>query len=251
MPFDTLLTIFNKLALQSVNPTLFKIGLIFIDITGVTLLIAVGFKFFEYYLKKQIIQKKKSSTFSTLAMTMVVAIHFHFWVSSIGQFSIQDKNLQYIYFIFGFILCTLGIIWHIKSKIDIGKFWSDEIEIKEKHTIVQSGAYKYARHPMYASLLLWCWGAGFITFNYITFLLTTFIFLPLMIKRAVAEECELIKTNIDYNLYKENVKMLNFTLKGKMAIFVKIIALLFFVYFIVKGINIQNLMLLFFIHFYL
>lgn len=251
MLFDTLLTIFNKLALQSVNPTLFKIGLIFIDITGVILLIAVGFKFFEYYQKKQVVRKKKGSMFSTLAMTFLVIVLFNFWVGSIGQFNIQDKILQYIYFVFGTILCFLGLIWHIKAKFDIGRFWSDEIEIKENHTIVQSGAYKYARHPMYASLLLWCWGAGFITFNYITFLFTTLIFLPLMIKRAKAEESELVKVNIDYNLYKENVKMLNFTLKGKLAVFVKIIALLFFIYLVIKGINIQNLMLLFFIHFYL
>lgn len=251
MLFDTFLTIFNKLALQSVNPTLFKTGLIFIDITGVILLIAVGFKFFEYYLKKQTVKKKKGSMFSTLAMTFFVIVLFNFWVGSIGQFNIQDKILQYIYFVFGIILCFWGLIWHIKAKFDIGRFWSDEIEIKENHTIVQSGAYKYARHPMYASLLLWCWGAGFITFNYITFLLTTFIFLPLMIKRARAEECELADANIDYNLYKENVKMLNFTLKNKTSVFVKIVALSIFVYFIINGINIQNLMLLFFIHFYL
>lgn len=251
MLFDTFLAIFDKLSLQSVNPTLFKIGLIFIDITGVILLIAVGFKFFEYYLKKQNVQKKKGSMFSTLAMTFFVIVLFNFWVGSIGQFNIQDKILQYIYFVFGIILCFLGIIWHIKAKFDIGRFWSDEIEIKENHTIVQSGAYKYARHPMYASLLLWCWGAGYIMFNYATFVLTTLVFLPLMIKRARMEENELTELDIDYNLYKENVKMLNFTLKNKTAVFVKIIALSIFVYFIINGINIQNLMLLFFIHFYL
>lgn len=251
MLFDTLLSIFNKLADNSTNPQLYKIGLIFLDITGAILLIAVGYKFFEYYLNKQTIQKKKGSLFSTLGMTFCVIVLFNFWVGSIGQFNIQDKILQYIYFVFGVMLCTLGIIWHIKSKIDIGRYWSDEIEIKENHTLVQSGAYKYARHPMYASLLLWCWGAGFITFNYITFLLTTFIFLPLMYKRAKAEEKELLEANIDYNLYKENTKMLNFTLKDKSAVLVKLLALFLFVYFIVTGINIQNLMLLFFVHFYL
>ena len=251
MPIEMFLTIFDKISGYSVNPLLFKAGLIFIDVTGVILLIAVAVKFFEYYFKKQTVQKKKGSMFSTLAMTFFVIVMFNFWVGSIGQINIQDEILQYIYFVFGIILCTVGVIWHIKSKIDIGRFWSDEIEIKENHTIIQSGAYKYARHPMYASLLLWCWGAGFITFNYITFLLTTFIFLPLMIKRAKSEEKELIELNIDYNLYKENTKMLNFTFKNKTAVLVKIIALLIFVYFIVTGINLQNLMLLFFMHFYL
>lgn len=251
MLYNLLFSILDKLSGYSINPDLYKIGLIFIDATGVILLIAVGYKFFEYYFKKQTVQKKKGSMFSTAAMTFLVIVLFNFWVKSIGQINIQDKTLQYIYFVFGIILCTLGIIWHIKSKIDIGRFWSDEIEIKENHEIVQSGAYRYARHPMYASLLMWCWGAGFVMFNYITFLITTLVFLPLMIKRARAEENELIEANIDYNLYKENTKMLNFTLKGKTAVFVKLLALAVFLYFIIRGINLQNLMLLFFIHFYL
>lgn len=251
MLYNMLFEMLDKLSSYSVNPNLYKIGLIFIDFTGAILLIAVGYKFFEYYLKKQKIQKKKGSLFSTAAMTFLVLFMVSFWVKSIGQFNIQDRTLQYIYFIFGIFLCISGIIWHIKSKIDIGRFWSDEIEIKENHEIIQSGAYKYARHPMYASLLLWCWGAGFIMFNYITFLITTLCFLPLMIKRAHSEEKELIETNIDYNLYKENTKMLNFTLKDKIALLVKLLALAVFVYFIITGINLQNLMLLFFIHFYL
>lgn len=249
--FKMFILLLDKLSEYSINPLLFKAGLIFIDITGVILLIAVMFKFFEYYFKKQTVQKKKGSMFSTLAMTLVVIVLFNFWVSSKGQLNIQNEILQYIYFSFGIILCTLGIIWHIKSKIDIGRFWSDEIEIKENHSIIQTGAYKYARHPMYGSLLLWCWGAGFIMFNYITFLLTTLVFLPLMVKRARAEEKELIEANIDYSLYKENTKMLCFTMKGKTALLFKISALLIFVYFIINGINLQNLMLLFFIHFYL
>ena len=246
-----ILMLFNILALKSINPMLFKVGLILIDITGLILLIAVIFKFFEYYDKKPKNEKQKGHFFSTFGMTMLVIILFNFWTGSIGQINVIDRITQYIYFILGSILLLIGFIWHIIAKVNIGRYWSDDIEIKPEHNIIQTGAYSFARHPMYASLLMWCFGASFITFNYASFLITGLIFFPLMVIRAKAEEKELLEKNSDYIIYKQNTKMLCPTLKGNFALFVKIVALILFMYFVIKGIEPPQLLLLFFMHLYL
>ncbi|MEL6967627.1 MAG: protein-S-isoprenylcysteine O-methyltransferase [Pseudomonadota bacterium] len=36
--------------------------------------------------------------------------------------------------------------------------WSVTLEVRENHTLVQEGLYRYVRHPMYSSF--WLWGLG-------------------------------------------------------------------------------------------
>ena len=242
---------FSEFAKYSVNHNLYLYGIYLVNTTGIILLIAVFYKFFEHFLKHQALKKNRKHFFSTFGMTLLVIVLFNFWNGSFGQFKHIGLITQYIYFAFGSILMLLGLGWHIWSKVNIGKFWSDSIEIKEDHSLVQTGAYKWARHPMYASLLMWCFGAGFVMFNWATILICAAVFFPLMIIRAKAEEAELLKVNIDYNIYKQNTKMLCPTLKGATAIIVRVLALALFVYFVIKGINLSELLLLFFIQMYL
>jgi protein-S-isoprenylcysteine O-methyltransferase Ste14 len=107
-----------------------------------------------------------------------------------------------------------SIIWHIWAKRNIRYMWSDGIEIKDGHQLITSGAYSLSRHPMYASLFLWCLGASLLMFNWITLTLTCLVLLPLLILRAKDEEKELIDVQPDYVLYQQNVRML-YGLHGK------------------------------------
>ena len=243
--------IIAQLAENSCNPILFKPALLFLNITGVILLFLVAFKFCEHLFKRKKVETQKKHFFSTFGMLFFVYILFQLWTCSIGQLNIQDEIVQYIYFITGALLMIFAVCWHLKSKIDIGFFWSDGIEIKENHYIVQKGAYSLARHPMYASLLMWAIGASLLTFNYLSLLLVFVVFFPLMIIRARAEEKELLTINSDYILYKENTKMLCPTLKGIPNVIVRLCVLSIFSYFIIKGINVPELVFLYCAHLYL
>jgi protein-S-isoprenylcysteine O-methyltransferase Ste14 len=62
-----------------------------------------------------------------------------------------------------------GIMAIFQSHADLGKNWSISLEVRERHALVQTGIYRFIRHPMYASffvlalaqfLLLPNWGAG-------------------------------------------------------------------------------------------
>ncbi len=240
----------QRIANQSVNPLLFKVGMAIIYSTGLILLIAVAAKFFEHFAKPQKLANAREHPFSTREMLACVLMLFVFWFNSLGQIK-MDSALQYVYLGIGVALILWATVWHIWAKASIRTMWSDAIEIKADHQLITTGPFAIARHPMYASLLLWCWGASLAMFNWITLALTTVVLLPLMIVRAKAEERSLITTQPDYRLYQENTRMLALTLSGPYAVAIRTAAILMFAYYIWRGITLPSLVLLVTVHLYL
>lgn len=66
------------------------------------------------------------------------------------------------------ILATsLWLLW--RAHVDLGRYWSHSLQLRQGHQLITSGIYKHIRHPMYASgwllgiaqaLLLQNWIAG-------------------------------------------------------------------------------------------
>ncbi len=234
------------------NPILFLIGIALVYITGVILLAAVIWKFYQYEEgQTPRVEKKNKHFFSTREMLLLVLILFPFWIGSWGQVYLP-KIANYFFFAIGSFCVIFATAWHIRAKFNIGLLWSDDIEIKEKHPLQTTGAYALARHPMYASLLLWSWGCSFVMANAVTMILVSALFLPLMYRRAKAEENLLLEKNRDYSLYQKNVHMLSITLGGFNSIIVRLIIALILLY--CTALNLINLPVLFgfvFIHLYL
>ncbi len=38
---------------------------------------------------------------------------------------------------------------------ELGRNWSDLLEVREKHVLVTDGLYRYVRHPMYTAFFMW------------------------------------------------------------------------------------------------
>jgi len=242
--------VIQRIANQSINPSLFITGLSVIYLTVLILLAAALFKFLEHAATSPKIARKITHPFSTREMVICIAVLFPFWLRSIGQIKMVTA-LQSIYFGVGLVLILCAVIWHIWAKVNIRAMWSDGIEIKQDHRLISTGAYALSRHPMYASLLLWCWSASFMMFNWVTLTITTLVILPLMIARARAEERELSKVLPDYIFYQENVRMLVPTIGGFYAVVVKIMAMCLLGYYIWRGITLPGMILLLAIHLYL
>ena len=245
-----LLEAFGHAAQQSVHPQLFLWGYSLIAVTGVILLIAVAVKFIEHALRPQPVQSSRAHFFSTFGMTLAVLLLFPFWVRSIGQVAIDEVS-QYICFCIGAVMLAGGFILHLWAKRGIRLMWSDGIEIKRSHTLVTSGAYAWARHPMYAGLLMWCWGGSLMMFNGISFALTSFLILPLMIRRARDEEEALLRVHPDYLLYRQNVRMLTPSLRGGVALAVKLAGVGVFGFYVWGGMDAPAVVLLTFVHLFL
>jgi protein-S-isoprenylcysteine O-methyltransferase Ste14 len=240
----------HLVANRSANPQLFMAGMLLIYSTGLGILIAVAVKFVEHGAKPRRSAKVRRHAFSTREMLAAVLLLFPFWVNSIGQLR-MTRDLQSIYFGLGVALVFGATAWHIWAKMNIRAMWSDGIEIQQRHVLHTAGAYALARHPMYASLLLWCWGASLAMFNWATLALTSCVILPLMAARARAEESELTAAQPEYLLYQNNVRGLTVTLRGVSAMVVRIGAILLFAYCLWRGITLPSLVLLLVVHVYL
>ena len=175
---------------------------------------------------------KRDHFVATLSMTAAVLLMFIFMNNRWLPFTIEGP-LKWCCYCAGLFLVISGAAWHIWSKVSIGRFWSDQVELQKEHRLVTTGAYALARHPMYGSLIVWCLGLGLASFNLGVLSLTGFVLLPMMIKRAGAEE-ELL-SNGEYEIYRNNVRMFFPSLSGPAGFSVKIFALFCFVYAIITG----------------
>lgn len=50
-------------------------------------------------------------------------------------------------------LVSLALFYRVHR--ELGRNWSDSLEMREKHTLVTHGLYRWVRHPMYSAFFLW------------------------------------------------------------------------------------------------
>ena len=81
---------------------------------------------------------------------------------------------------------ALLLLW--RSHADLGRNWSARLQIREGHTLVTAGVYRYMRHPMYAAHWLWAIAQALLIQNWIAGLALLVTFLPLCLIRIPREE---------------------------------------------------------------
>ena len=67
----------------------------------------------------------------------------------------------------GVAAMVLFLLVFIQSHRNLGRNFSVTLEIRETHTLVIDGIYRYMRHPMYFSFWLWAIGQAFLFPNWI------------------------------------------------------------------------------------
>lgn len=91
----------------------------------------------------------------------------------------------------------------------LGKFWSLHVEIRENHEFVQSGPFRFLRHPTYFSMILELLAFGLIFNAWWMMLLIPLGFLPVLFLRLRLEEPALVEKFGDaYRAYQRRVPML-------------------------------------------
>ena len=88
----------------------------------------------------------------------------------------------------GLAIIIGGIIMRLVAVKQLGKFFTVDVTIRENHKLLQTGLYKYLRHPSYTGSLLSFFGLGLSLNNWLSL---TIVFLPTlfsMIYRINIEE---------------------------------------------------------------
>jgi protein-S-isoprenylcysteine O-methyltransferase Ste14 len=106
----------------------------------------------------------------------------------------------------GAALLFLGVSVYLLSHVSLRGNWSVMASIKEKHTLVTTGLYRYVRHPMYASMLLIVPGSGMLIADYLMILCMPIVGL-IYYFRAREEEALLAGNLPGYDRYLRKTKM--------------------------------------------
>jgi protein-S-isoprenylcysteine O-methyltransferase Ste14 len=125
---------------------------------------------------------------------LLISTYLAFW---------NDPIVAYI----GLILIIIGGIITIVSRIQLGIFGTPVLVVEEEHQLINTGLYKYLRHPMYSGGILMMIG----TFLGFRGLITTISFMVLyfllVIKRMDREEQMLISAfGENYSNYMKQTK---------------------------------------------
>lgn len=86
-------------------------------------------------------------------------------------------------------LLQLPYLWlFFRSHQDLGKNWSPTLEIREQHSLVTRGVYKYVRHPMYSAIWISVLSQPLLIHNWLAGWLVIPVFLLMCLTRIPKEE---------------------------------------------------------------
>ena len=77
----------------------------------------------------------------------------------------------------GIAIIIIGIIIRLIAIKQLGRFFTVDVTIRKDHQLMQSGFYKYLRHPSYTGSLLSFFGFGLSLNNWLSFFV---VFLPVL-----------------------------------------------------------------------
>lgn len=105
----------------------------------------------------------------------------------------------------GGVLMVISLWLFYRSHADLGQNWSATLEIRQGHELITNGVYRHIRHPMYASIFLFCLAQGLLLENWLAGWYSLFAFSVMYILRTPREERLMHDTFGDqYLIYMQN-----------------------------------------------
>lgn len=108
---------------------------------------------------------------------------------------------------FGVVLLYLGSAMNIWGRVVLKNNWANHIKIYSDHRLITNSVFKIVRHPLYTSLFVMMFGGALFFSNLACFLLTVFVFIPMMYYRAKQEEKLLCQEFPEYENYRRTTGM--------------------------------------------
>ena len=106
----------------------------------------------------------------------------------------------------GFVVSAAGLAFGVWAIVAIGPTRVAIMpEVKKKTQLVTAGPYRYVRHPMYTSLMLFCGGYVFTPFHWWKVAAWLILFIVLVVKSRI-EERQLLDRFVDYAEYRKRTR---------------------------------------------
>lgn len=95
-------------------------------------------------------------------------------------------------FIVGVVIIALGLVLRQWSVFVLGAFFTVQVQVREGQTVVDTGPYRFVRHPSYTAIVLSFVGIGVALENWLSLLILMIIPTIGLVVRIRVEECALL-----------------------------------------------------------
>ena len=167
---------------------------------------ASGARILEMKRKRDVTAGKVQENFTFRLFVVVGAIMA---AGSVGEYVIRGGGFSWIGLGAG-VLCSIAsfkLRWAAIAAL--GKFWSLHVEIRENHEFVQSGPFRFVRHPTYFSMILELVSFPLFCGAWFMLILVPIVYIPaLMLRLRLEEPAMVAKFGDAYRDYQRRVPML-------------------------------------------
>lgn len=142
-----------------------------------------------------------------MAASMIVAIVVAIVLPAGSPLRFPGPSLPWV--VLGVLLMVSGLILRVWSIAVLGKSFRTTVEVDADQTVVNSGPYRWVRHPSYSGMLLLTIGYGIASDNWISLLVTIVLPAAALLRRIGLEEEVLVETlGRPYEEYRTGTKRL-------------------------------------------
>jgi protein-S-isoprenylcysteine O-methyltransferase Ste14 len=114
-------------------------------------------------------------------------------------------NVAHFVGIFIFLCGVLYRLWAIRT---LGQFYSHRVRKVAQHPIVNSGPYRFIRHPAYAGMIIANAGLTLYFFNWVTLAVFLIVLVPSIVLRIFVEERMLFEIEGYSNYAKKHKRLI-------------------------------------------
>lgn len=109
--------------------------------------------------------------------------------------------------ILGTFAVAAGLAFAVWARRHLGRNWSGTITVKEDHTLIRSGPYRFVRHPIYSGLLLALVGTA-TAIGEVRGLLAVACVVVGFLRKIRLEEQKMSQTFAEYRQYRQKTAVL-------------------------------------------
>lgn len=140
--------------------------------------------------------------FMMIGTVMIFGSIIYYWVA-------MPRPISWVAVAVGVVCAVVSFRLRWAAIAALGRFWSLHVEMRDNHEFVQSGPFRYMRHPTYFSMILELLAFGLICNAWWLLLIIPFAFIPALALRLRIEEAALVNQFGDaYRAYQQRVPML-------------------------------------------
>lgn len=138
-------------------------------------------------------EKVRGKIYAAWTHKALFLLYFIMFFGTMFEFTLLRKTLSLPISVVGLAVCIFGFNAREWATIALGKYWSNNIEIRNVHPVIKEGPYKYIRHPNYLFLTMEFFGFAMFGNAYWIMLLLLVTYVPVIATRTIIEERKMIE----------------------------------------------------------